>query len=288
MQLDTKSQKELSIFDMFSIFRDGWRIWMGFMLVGGVIAYGLLLVLPKQYEATTFIKIGQVGQVSNIFSTGLLVLQQQGAAPQTLESPALAAASLKMPGFLQDFRVDGNAIPVARLIANIDVRVVQGIDLVEVRYRDTTAEATVKGINVLFKLLEGRHAALAAPKLQALRIQLQQVKALRHDLSNGQASDHATGGAQAHQFNGVAGEANKSAFVGRDAELVRWQYELEQALLEPATQPTRLYSPVVVSDSPVKPAKLFILAFGILGGFMLGVVIVAIRASLRAHRLLRE
>jgi uncharacterized protein involved in exopolysaccharide biosynthesis len=145
--------------------------------------------------------------------------------------------------------------------------------LVELRAIGNTPEAATRKAEVSIAQLASAHAEMAAPPLAKMQAEL---RVLKEKLAIAE-SESARLNKMALATGGLEERLSPMALMDsvrglKQAELRQSILGLETALGVPATQPTKAIEEVFVSAKPVSPKKSLLLALGLIGGLLAGMV----------------
>jgi uncharacterized protein involved in exopolysaccharide biosynthesis len=275
---------EISLYDLWEKLRDGWKtVAVGLVLgIAGAVA-GIVLISPK-YEAVAVIQVGQVGQVG-----------QGKVSGQPVEPPAQAVERMKAPAFQWRVAEALNDQAWLQAIASsatgvskaLSLQVIKGtvgapgsdqIPLIELRTEGDSPEVAKRKAQAVVAELVKLHGELAHPALTRMHADL----AVNRDKLAGAERDLVAltklveaAGIKDDRFTQLA--LMTSLRIQKEAETFGQRQmimALETALEVPATQSARAIEGIFVSEKPVSPKKALLLALGVIGGLLAGVVFV--------------
>ncbi len=287
---------EISLFDLWEKLRDGWRYVVGGTVLGLAGAGVALVMLPPKYEAVAVVQVGQVGQVG--------VPGQPGQAVNVPVEPATQAVErMKTPAFqLKVAEASGNQAWVEDLMRStaattkyISLQIVKATatpgsaPLIELKANAATPELATKIADASIKELAKRESELAKPMIDKMQLDL---AIARERLVSAERELEAinklvvNAGVKDDRFTQLS--LMTDLRVQKESEVFRQRQAinaLETALGVPYTQPAEALEGVFVTDKPVSPKKGLLLALGLIGGLLSGVVSVFfINAWRRAKR----
>lgn len=263
---ELQSNEEITIWDVVSFVKDGWRWFAGGLVAGAVGAVGFVLVSPAQYEATAVVQPASVG-MSAISTKG----GEVEPVVQTLER-------LKLATFYTDTLVQScQAASRQGLAANVKASQVKGNALIQVSYRASSAANAEACVNAVVEQLAKSQTTIAEPVIKTLEEQLVLTK---KQLTEAEAF-------QAQLEKRAVSSADSASLLMLSAlskreEIARLQkllIEQKAQLSVPFTQPMQLLEPIYAPERPVAPKKLPVLVGGLFGGLVLGGLVFFVRRS---------
>lgn len=280
-------EDEISLFDLWEKLQAGWRYVLGgtsLGLLGAVLA--LVLIQPK-YEAVAVVQVGQVGQV--------------GQAPLPIEAPAQSVERLKTASFqmtvaerighntwVNDLR-NSTTATTKYLKAQL---IKASPNLIEITTSGDSPDAAKK-VNeaIVFDLLS-RQAEIAKPLIEKMRLDLlitkEKLASAEKELE-GLNKMFVNVGVKDDRFTQIS--LITSLRVQKEAEVFVQRQTImayETALMPPATQSAKAIESVFVVDKPVSPKKTLLLALGLFGGLLVGVMWVFVGDAWRRARAVRK
>jgi hypothetical protein len=281
---------EISLYDLWEKLRDGWKVVAGGLVLGVAGAVAGIVLIPPKYEAVAVIQIGLIGSPGK---------ETQGASSVAVEPPSQAVERMKTPAFqIKAASAAGDLawqenLSLSSPGATDDLRpqvikgtVAQGqIPLVELRAVGRTPDAAKKKAEVSIALLAAGHEELAAPPLAKMTAEL---KVLKEKLAISE-TESARLARMASSVGGIEERLSPMSLMHnvrgqKDAELRQSILGLEMALGIPATQPTKAIEEVYVAAKPIAPKKTLLLALGLVGGLLGGLMWVFIADAWRRAR----
>lgn len=278
---------EISLFDLWEKLRDGWHYVVGGTVLGLAGAGIALVMLPPKYEAVAVVQIAQVGQIAYAQLGQMMQIPSLNVEPATqaverMKTPAFQTAVAQALGnraWIDDLQHSTNATAKYISLQLIKATSAQGASsLIEVKANASNPEDAKKIADASVKELEKRHAELAKPILEKMHSHLKLAKekliSAEKELeginklvaSAGVKDDRFT---QLSLMTGLRVQKESELFAQRQAIVA-----LETALSAPSTQPTKAIEAIFVTDKPVSPKKTLLLALGLIGGLLAGVVAV--------------
>lgn len=278
---------EISLFDLWEKLRDGWHYVVGGTVLGLAGAVLAIFLIPPKFEAVAVVQIAQVGQISYAQLGQLMIFPSLNVEPATqaverMKTPAFqttVAQSLGNQVWLDDLQRSASATAKYISLQPIKATSAQGASsLIELKANGASSEDAKKIADASVKELAKRHSELAKPILEKmhsdLKIAKEKLVSAERELeginklvaSAGVKDDRFT---QLSLMTGLRVQKESELFAQRQAIVA-----LETALSAPATQATKAIEEIFVTDKPVSPKKTLLLALGLIGGLLAGVVAV--------------
>ena len=277
---------EISLFDLWEKLRSGWRFVVGgaaFGLIGAGLA---IVILPPKYEAVAIVQVGQVGQVGQV-----------KVSSQPVEPPIQAIERMKTPAFqrrvaeslgdkqwLDEVSHLGATKDIVLQVIKATVGVEQ-VPLIEMRVSAVSPNDAQKKIEAAIAQLIKNHDELAKSALARMRSDLaitrEKLTSAERDLETLNKLV-ATASVKDDRFTQLA--LMTSLRIQKESETFNQRQmimALETALETPATQSAKAIEDVFISDKPVSPKKALLLALGLVGGLLVGILSVFFVDALR-------
>lgn len=259
-------EDEISLFDLYDKLQKGWRGILGGVLSGLVVSTLALIFISPKYEAVAMLQAGRVAGS---------VVEDTPTIVERLKSPALLLEIAQDVGdqdWLEDIH-DG----VGRDVLTSTVPKTTPT-VVEVRIKAKSPDAAKSIANSATKLLIQRQNELSKGVLGKIRFDLDVAKeklaqaekefsALSKTLASTKVKDG--------QFSQVS--LLTSLRLQKESEVFGLRQSvnaLEISLLPPATQSAKVLEDIFVSRKPISPKKSLLLALGLVGGLLIGVMFV--------------
>ena len=264
---------EISLFDLWDKLQNGWRYVVGGAVIGLAGAGAALVVLPPKYEAVAVVQVGQVASFP---------VEPVTQAVERMKTPAFQTTVAQASGnqeWIDALQRSTNATAKYLSLQIVKATVVAGASpLIELKANAASpvdAEAIANGT---VKELAKRHSELVRPLLEKMRLDLtiakEKLASAERELE-GINKLVATAGIKDERFTQLS--LMTGLRIQKEAELFNQRQSilaLETALSAPTTQPAQAIEAVFVTDKPVSPKKTLLLALGLIGGLLAGVVAV--------------
>ena len=263
---ELQSNEEITIWDVVSFVKDGWRWFAGGLVAGAVGAVGFVLVSPAQYEATAVVQPASVG-MSAISTKG----GEVEPVVQTLER-------LKLATFYTDTLVQScQAASRQGLAASVKAIQVKGNSLIQVSYRAPSAAAAETCVNAVVEQLAKSQTTIAEPVIRMLEEQLVLTRKQLTEAEGfqGQLEKRAVSSADSASLLMLSALSKREEI----ARLQKLLIEQKVQLSAPFTQPMQLLESIYAPERPVAPKKLPVLVGGLFGGLVLGGLVFFVRRS---------
>lgn len=281
---------EISLFDLWEKLRDGWLAVVGGAVLGIAVAVLAIFLIPPKYEAVAVIQIGLIGSPGReIQGVNSVAVEPPSQAVERMRTPAFQIRAASAAGDLawqENLSVSNSGATDDLRLQVIKGTVAQGqTPLVELRAVGRTPEIAKKKAEVSIAQLRAAHEGLAAPLLAKMTAELKVLKeklAISEAESSRLAKMASTAAGVEERLSPMTLMANVRGHKG--TELRQSILGLEMALGIPATQPTKLLEEIYVSAKPIAPKKNLLLALGLIGGLLGGVVWVFIADAWRRAR----
>ena len=283
---DGMQDDEISLFDLWDKLREGWAVVVGALVLGIAGAVLALFVIPPKYEAIALVQVGQVGQVGQ-------------ATPLLVEPPAQAVERLKSPAFqlvvaesLGDQEwIDRLSISSAGATQHLSFQVMKTAPVIELKASADSSERAKVIAEATIRELAKHQTDIAKPmidKMQAdLAITKEKLASAERELES-LSKMVMSAGVKDERFTQLS--LITSLRVQKEAEVFGQRQTImayETALMPPATQSAKALVATYVAKKPVSPKKSLLLALGLIGGLLAGVVLVFVSDAWRRAKVRR-
>ena len=261
---------EISLFDLWEKLQEGWRFVAGGTAIG-VLAAGVAIgVIPVKYEAVSTIRIGVVSGMEieaatttlERFKSSMFVLE----AAQKSGSAKLAERISLGDGVTGDY---------------VKAQLVKGTSLVELKTSSDTPDSAKKLNDMLVQQLMQRHEVQGAPLKEKLKSEIalvrEKLSTVEKELAELSEISYVKTPKDI-QFSAVSLLVSQRIQKQSEVFGLRQQVtNLELMMVSPATQNTQAVEMSFVPVKPVSPKTNLLLALGLIGGLLVGVLSVFIR-----------
>lgn len=282
--------EETSLFDLVSTLKEGWGYVVTGALLGVLGAVAALLFTPNQYQAMAVVQVGQVGQ---LVATQAGMTRQVTSVPA--EPPAQAAERMKSNAFLFSVaKTLGDQKWMAALQNGGGAGVLSvaspksASHLIELKAKGDSPEAAKRIVTVAIDELAKRHAELTKPSVDRLSLEadLAREKLLRAESELQKLNKLASSvGVKDERFTQISLMTDLGVKKGAEVFQLRQALsDLDGALTPPNTRRAHAIESVFIADKPVSPKKAMVLALGLAGGLLVGVIAVFVSGAWRRAR----
>lgn len=267
---------EISLFDLLEKLRAGWRWVLGGVLLGVLGSTALLVLTPPKYEATALLQTGKVAGV---------VIEDSSTVVERLKAPAF---QLEVARDVGDEQWVGQ-IEAGRGSSVLSAQVPKtSPSMVEVKVRaGSPGEAKKIAAESTAKLIK-RQDELSSQVLKKTRFDLAVVneKLVKAENDLSMLSKTLNGaGVKDERFSQLTLLTSIKLQKESDVFSLRQSvFALEASLLPPATQSARMLEDIFASSVRVSPKKGLLLALGLVGGLLAGVISVFVSNAWRQAR----
>ena len=274
--IEKSEENEISLFDLWEKLREGWRWVLGWLLLGALGSVALLVLLPPKYEANALLQPGKV-------------------AGTVVEDPSTVVERLKAPAFLVELARDvGDEKWLKQLDEGRGLQVLSAQvpklspSMVYVTVRAGSPDDARKIATDATSKLIKRQDELSSQILEKTRLDLSVAReklnkaesdllTLEKTLNAAAVKDERF--TQLSLLTSIKLQKESDVFTSRQTV-----FALEASMLPPETQSARILEAIFVSSLPVSPKKGLILALGLVGGLLLGVISVFVSGAWRQAR----
>lgn len=253
---------EISLIDILRFLKGSYRPILIAGIVGLALALAYLAVTPKRYEAVAQIAMAQIevihGNSNNLNPLGVSIE----------ESPLLIARfSLPTsftPEVLSSCGVDEGPNRGAMLTKAIKLAPLKAVsNAVELKTFGKSPEAALTCAQAIFDLIKVTQAQIVAPYNEEAKTKLLDDEERLSKARNLIARADKTG------------QAMGAAYLSTRDE-IRYLFDqitsLKNAVNSNQIRVTRLIAPIYASETPIAPKKMIVLMAGLLGGFLVGLL----------------
>ena len=262
-------QDEIYLLDLWRIFTRGWMWFVGVLILTLVCTYVFAHTVKRQWEATAWIRIGQVGQVPEgqdpKIEPLLRVIERLELVPfenEILQSAGYARNSPVARLYRKSLKLE--PMPYAGPLIRLSVRAYSRQQASEL------ATATVKQLGAVHQGLEAALLQAARVRLTQLEDDLRTVEADRARLQRAAAGGSSGGAGSKDLQNPMLASlllANKEEEI---RSLRRGRIDLLERLGPTYTYQTSMMWPVYVPDKQAFPNPELTWGIGLLLGMLLG------------------
>lgn len=277
---DSLSNEEMNLLDLWQMFRAGWRLILIGLVAGLAVAGGYLAMTPGQHEATLLVKVGHMGVAAS--------LQQIEAVDDTikrLQTPDFEKTVVKSLGWNGDAR--------ERLFSSSLQATSEGDKHIKIRLRSFAPDDARHAAEATFAALASAHRdlveAVVAKKEQELAATVAEIEDIEALLSRlerllGRETPQS-------DLKGVLMWLQIKEWLqitqsqkDRLRALRCQESAAREALGPESIVPTTVVEPIAVSDGPVSPKARRAWVLAGVGGLLLGVLLVTLRALIGMNR----
>ena len=261
---------EISLFELVDVLRKRWIWVVTLALVSATAALVVCQFIPNQYQASTIIQIGRLGNLTT----------NPGSSSE-IESPQALAERINTSGFAELIAKAGGDAVTIKANANKNTK------LVKIDIRASSAHRAIQTSETIIQTLQKDHQLLAEPIERALTKSISQQKSSLKEIDQ-----------LLLQFNRQGQEAEKlktdplsyiifsqalQKLNDRRVEILEKLDRVEGALLEQTTFRTSNVAPIYVSDRPVYPKVTQVTLVALFAGGFLGVLVVFVISAYQSR-----
>lgn len=257
------SEGEIYPIDILRFLKGAWMKIAVAGILGLLAAVFYLLVTPKRYEAVAQIAMAQIILANN--SNNSII--QPGI---NIEEPALLISRLTLPTsftpqVINVCKVDGGANSGATLAGSIKLSLPKGVaNVVELKVLGTSPEEVSTCAQAIFELIKTSQGQIVAPLIAEAKVRL--------DNSEERLKEAKNLVVKADRSGLVAGATYLST---RDE--IRFLLDeiasLNNVIISSHNRAARLIAPIYVNNTPIIPKRRLVLAVGLLGGLLVGLLL---------------
>ena len=241
-------------------------------IVGGAVAIGVALMLPKQWEASAALQIGQIA--SEAPQSPAIPIEAAGRAMERLQLPQFKDVVLQKLGLPLGA---GENADTDLIRSSLKVTQLKNADLIQLTVRGfSQADAQLYAKAFLDELV-GAHASLAKPSIDKINANMAEVtrsiaaeEARKTHLAElARVRDQAK---HTETFPAAVLLANTTAENDKQLQALRQrEISIREQLNPERTFNTRLFGPMLVSPRHVFPNRLIFAAIGLVLGLLVAV-----------------
>ena len=164
----TVEQNEFTLFDIYDFFREGWKMIVGFSVIGLLIGVVMSFVLPEKFQASVLIEPASVA------------LRANANAPmtrQSVELPAVLAEKMKQPTYYSEKTLKActnNPEPISpqTLVSGLKPNVARNSVYVSVSYIAPSSKIASACLESVLNDVVVNQARLSEPLINNLQVEL--------------------------------------------------------------------------------------------------------------------
>lgn len=259
---------EISIIDILRFLKGAYKAILIAGLGGLIIAGVYIYSAQRQYEAVAQISVAQIAVPSNAPSHNFSNLNPLGAS---VEDPALLIARLSAPTsftpqVLSSCAPQDKGHAPSSIAKFVKLSIPKGTpNIVELKVYRATPELAKNCAQAIFEFIQVTQAEISSPYIDEAKNRLMEDK-----IRLQAARDHI---ANTDKFR-----LDMSATYLSTKDEIRFLLDeiasLANIVSTNKSRATRLIAPIYVSEVPISPNKSQILAVGLIGGMLLGLLLV--------------
>ena len=263
---------------LWQTIRQSWRLIAGLTFVGAAIALVVALMLPKEWEASATLQIGQMRQINGEWKT-IEGPQQSVERLKLREFKGNVLASLGLP---QDENEDDRSEIYFKSVKGVTVK---GTDFISLSTRGFSTQEATASLDATMSQLMAKHVSIAEPMKQRLTAEMTEThaklvaseEALKQ--LNAQLLASGTYKASAEFAPSIVAFQLLASKTAEVQMLKSKKIELTAVLATLNEQMTKPVNKIQVSTSPVFPKNNVFLVLGLFLGLMAGVALALVRAA---------
>jgi len=161
-------QNEISLFDIYDFFKEGWKTIIGFSVIGLVVGLVMAFVLPEKFQATVLIEPASVASRAN---------SNAPMTRQSVELPTVLAEKMKQPTYYSDKTLKAcitnpDANPSQTLVNRLKPNVARNSVYVSVSYLAPSSKIASACLESVLSDVVVNQARLAEPLINNLQVEL--------------------------------------------------------------------------------------------------------------------
>jgi capsular polysaccharide biosynthesis protein len=254
---------EMGVADILNVIKRYKRSFIAIPVVAGLMAFVLVqFVMHPKWEATVVVQIGQVGQPGQVGQTGK-VIEPTTNVVSRMKQVSFVDATLK------EYFTPSEAAELKKIFkSTLKASKVKDADLVELAVRGYSPEDAIRLAEASVNYLQKIHGEMMASSLARLNGQLREVTANVQTIKAESAylKRKLDGSHSWDSYNATLSATILQSKANEMRGLVEKQLILEEQLSPAITFNTHSIESVSISEDPVSPNKLLIIAVAVLLG----------------------
>ena len=259
------------MFDLLNRLREGWRWITGGLAFGVLVAVAAIAISVPKFEAVAFLQTGKVAGAP---------IEDTATVLERLKTPAFQLETAREVEDLVWFEAIQLGVIGSVLTAQIP-KATPG--LIEVKVRANTPEKAKIIASVVTTRLIDRQNALSSQVVAKIKFDISVLKEkLLKSESDLALLSKTVSSANIRNENFSQSVLLMSLRMQKESDTFSLRqsiYSQENSLLPPLSQPARVLEDIFVSQRAVSPKKTLLLALGLMGGLLAGVVLVFVRGA---------
>lgn len=277
-------EQEISLFDLWQKLQDGWRYVLAGATIGLLGAGVAGALIPPKYEAVAVLQVGKVAGAP-VEAVVNAVERMKTSSFQFGVAERLGHQAWT-DDLLSSFSSGGKHLSLQVVKATA----AGPMPLIELKASGENEEKAKAIADATVLELANRHAEIAKPLLDKLNLDLiiakekltsaeRELEGITKLVTNVGVKDDRF--AQLSLMAALRVQKEAETFAQRQSIIA-----LETSLVAPATQPAKAIEAVFVTNRPASPKKGLLIALGLVGGGLAGVVVVFVTGAWRRERIL--
>lgn len=256
-----------------------WRHVLGLALAGVLVSILAIWLVRPKFEATAVAQVGQIGQVGQLAS---MPVEPAIQAVERMRTPAFqlrVAEIAKQEEWISELKRSPKVLAEAEHLSVNVVKATAAMGnsaLIEVRARADSVDEARRIVDAAVGELARTHAEIGKPTIGRMRLDLaiareRQVSAEKELAEVGKVVANA--GVKDDRFTQLS--LMTALRVQKESELFNQRQTimaLETALDAPATQGAKVIEDTFAWEMPVSPKKGLLIAVGLVGGTLAGLI----------------